>query len=466
MSSNSPNANANADSDGADANNNATLLSSLGNNTSTPIINGARSNADFSLELNGEMKSRTKKAWSKGTYEAVKAIIQTFETDEEEARKLFYGYQEKEKEKANTDRAKTEQLKLPWTGRNGWKNAEKALCSSSQYNIKDDKLYYVGGGEGKELEVLPIERWYSSFMDECTSMACYSLDKQVVKRVTQSLQSRYYFNAGLLQKCILPTQDTPLQEQEPAPIQTSVELAVVRPMATTMDFKDDSGATIGQVALTNPYGAPLIGADFKGNLAVTINNIDNRTNNNHHGDSYSHHGDINDNRTTQAADDDIRRGMLDLRDLCLDTNSVVKDTRRVVTSIKPKHFAPNDDIEDVQAHLFQSPAPAIPFSPPAATSTANTTPPEGARVAPQATTTTTTSSGWGNMFQSEAGKWKCDNCTSKNPKEKSQCLSCKAPKKSEDQGSVGSSTTTESTPTENVGAGAIGSGGFTFGVEP
>jgi hypothetical protein len=40
--------------------------------------------------------------------------------------------------------------------------------------------------------------------------------------------------------------------------------------------------------------------------------------------------------------------------------------------------------------------------------------------------------GWGNIFASEAGQWKCNVCCIKNKKEDSKCIACEAPKPSSD----------------------------------
>jgi Zn-finger in Ran binding protein and others. len=41
---------------------------------------------------------------------------------------------------------------------------------------------------------------------------------------------------------------------------------------------------------------------------------------------------------------------------------------------------------------------------------------------------TSTTNGWGNLFASEAGTWKCDVCCVKNKKEASKCAACETPK--------------------------------------
>ena len=36
-------------------------------------------------------------------------------------------------------------------------------------------------------------------------------------------------------------------------------------------------------------------------------------------------------------------------------------------------------------------------------------------------------SGWGNMFFLNPGEWKCDTCSTKNPKEAAECIACTSP---------------------------------------
>ena len=82
-------------------------------------------------------------------------------------------------------------------------------------------------------------------------------------------------------------------------------------------------------------------------------------------------------------------------------------------------------------------------------------------------------SGWGNMFASKPGEWKCDTCYVKNPKEKNQCMSCETAK----PGDVASSSKTPKKAAkvddskaggfafggQTQSSGNIGAGGFSFG---
>eukprot|EP00581_Thalassiosira_minuscula_P008452 CAMPEP_0183707980 /NCGR_PEP_ID=MMETSP0737-20130205/4383_1 /TAXON_ID=385413 /ORGANISM="Thalassiosira miniscula, Strain CCMP1093" /LENGTH=1413 /DNA_ID=CAMNT_0025935751 /DNA_START=74 /DNA_END=4315 /DNA_ORIENTATION=- len=72
-------------------------------------------------------------------------------------------------------------------------------------------------------------------------------------------------------------------------------------------------------------------------------------------------------------------------------------------------------------------------------------------------------SGWGNLFKSKPGEWKCDVCMTKNPKEAGKCLACEAPKAgSEDNGAAASSSSSGSG-ANGEKKGSIGTGGFSFG---
>jgi hypothetical protein len=72
--------------------------------------------------------------------------------------------------------------------------------------------------------------------------------------------------------------------------------------------------------------------------------------------------------------------------------------------------------------------------------------------------------GFGNLFALKPGEWKCNNCTTKNPKEATQkCLSCEAPKPGADSHVDNLDTTKTST---KPSLGAIGNGGFSFGGPP
>lgn len=74
--------------------------------------------------------------------------------------------------------------------------------------------------------------------------------------------------------------------------------------------------------------------------------------------------------------------------------------------------------------------------------------------------------GFGNMFALKPGEWKCNICTTKNPKEAAQkCLSCEAAKPNTHREPGGKSDTgTKSSTKPSVGT--IGTGGFSFGVLP
>ena len=70
-------------------------------------------------------------------------------------------------------------------------------------------------------------------------------------------------------------------------------------------------------------------------------------------------------------------------------------------------------------------------------------------------------SGWGNFGQLKPGAWRCGVCRSTNPKEAcTTCLSCKNDKPGYDNG-TGELTMTQSEPSINAGAGAVGAGAFT-----
>eukprot|EP00569_Conticribra_weissflogii_P003731 CAMPEP_0171330500 /NCGR_PEP_ID=MMETSP0878-20121228/2044_1 /TAXON_ID=67004 /ORGANISM="Thalassiosira weissflogii, Strain CCMP1336" /LENGTH=1338 /DNA_ID=CAMNT_0011830807 /DNA_START=268 /DNA_END=4284 /DNA_ORIENTATION=+ len=75
---------------------------------------------------------------------------------------------------------------------------------------------------------------------------------------------------------------------------------------------------------------------------------------------------------------------------------------------------------------------------------------------------TPASSGWGNIFQSKPGEWKCETCMVKNPKDKLKCVSCETPKPGSDSkpSNAASERSKSNAPTL---AGSIGSSGFTFG---
>eukprot|EP00571_Detonula_confervacea_P017473 CAMPEP_0172303438 /NCGR_PEP_ID=MMETSP1058-20130122/4965_1 /TAXON_ID=83371 /ORGANISM="Detonula confervacea, Strain CCMP 353" /LENGTH=1410 /DNA_ID=CAMNT_0013014249 /DNA_START=279 /DNA_END=4511 /DNA_ORIENTATION=- len=70
-------------------------------------------------------------------------------------------------------------------------------------------------------------------------------------------------------------------------------------------------------------------------------------------------------------------------------------------------------------------------------------------------------SGWGNTFKSKPGEWKCETCSTKNPKEASNCLACETPNPS-GGGNSGSSNMKASASAASTNV-AIGAGGFSFG---
>ena len=73
--------------------------------------------------------------------------------------------------------------------------------------------------------------------------------------------------------------------------------------------------------------------------------------------------------------------------------------------------------------------------------------------------------GFGNMFALKPGEWKCNICTTKNPKEAAQkCLSCEAAKPGANSLVDNINTGTKSSTKPSVGT--IGTGGFSFGGSP
>jgi len=73
--------------------------------------------------------------------------------------------------------------------------------------------------------------------------------------------------------------------------------------------------------------------------------------------------------------------------------------------------------------------------------------------------------GFGNMFALKPGEWKCNICTTKNPKEAAQkCLSCEAAKPGANSLVDNMNTGTKSSTKPSVGT--IGTGGFSFGGPP
>mmetsp|Transcript_886 Transcript_886/g.1430 ORF Transcript_886/g.1430 Transcript_886/m.1430 type:complete len:1246 (-) Transcript_886:71-3808(-) len=98
-------------------------------------------------------------------------------------------------------------------------------------------------------------------------------------------------------------------------------------------------------------------------------------------------------------------------------------------------------------------------------------------------TTTATSQGWGDLFASQKKLWKCHECFSQNPPDKTVCPACEAPRdgtasKSDvtsggnkadiaKKASVGTGGFTFSAPASTAApapaAGSIGAGGFSFG---
>ena len=77
-----------------------------------------------------------------------------------------------------------------------------------------------------------------------------------------------------------------------------------------------------------------------------------------------------------------------------------------------------------------------------------------------------TTSGWGNLFKSKPGEWKCESCSVKNPKDAGKCLACETPKAGGVVGNGGSMTDAGSDSVKKASAGVIGAGGFTFGGPP
>jgi len=157
----------------------------------------------------------------------------------------------------------------------------------------------------------------------------------------------------------------------------------------------------------------------------------------------------------------------------MSTPALLKKADAILAGAAPYSFMPggaaaSSKVDTPMAYKFgKSPESAASKTPKSPGTALKSSPKVAAPVA--AAAPAPAAGGWGNIFKSKPGEWKCDTCSTKNPPEaKTKCVSCEAPKAGAGGGSD-SAAASGSSGASGAGNGekaSIGAGGFSFGGTP